>query len=383
MFLTRRKRPGATDFGLASIAWYTVSPSKTKHTGITVGRVPSEVARCPTRARVMRRRKPGSISVVSRLIMTIFLREADVKALLTMDATMAALEAAFREWAAGRAMNQPRRRVAAGAVLATMSAALPSSGLIGFKGYTHGPNGARFWLALFDASDGRPRALMEADWLGQQRTGAAAGLATKYLARRDASIFTIIGAGHQALTQALAVAAVRPLRDVRVFSRDAGHRAAFADQLGAAVEVPVRPMASLRDALDGAEIVTTITWAAQPIFPGEWLQAGQHLNVCGSNIPDRREVDARTIARADLLVADDVDAARLEAGDLILAEREGQLSWGRVHSLRDVIAGATGHRQPSDVTLFKSVGLAVEDVAAGAVVLQQAEARGVGVRLPD
>jgi ornithine cyclodeaminase/alanine dehydrogenase-like protein (mu-crystallin family) len=332
----------------------------------------------------MRRRKPGSIRVMSRLLaVPLFLREADVKALLTMDATLAALESAFREWAAGRAMNQPRRRVAGDAVLATMSAALPSSGLMGFKAYTHGAKGARFWVALFDAADGRPRAMIEADWLGRLRTGAAAGLATRYLARRDASIFTIIGAGTQALTQVLAVAAVRPLREIRVFSRDAGHRAAFGDQLRAAVDVPVRPMASLRDAIEGAEIVTTITSAAQPIFPGEWLQAGQHLNVCGSNIPDRREVDSRTIARADLLVADDVDAARVEAGDLLLAEGEGQLSWSRVHSLREVVAGTMGPRQPSDLTLFKSVGLAIEDVAAGAVVLQLAEARGLGVRLPD
>jgi ornithine cyclodeaminase/alanine dehydrogenase-like protein (mu-crystallin family) len=296
---------------------------------------------------------------------------------------LAALEAAFREWAAGRASNQPRRRVVGGAVLATMSAALPSSGLMGFKAYTHGATGARFWVTLFDAADGRPRALIEADWLGCLRTGAAAGIATRYLARRDAAVFTIIGVGHQALTQALAVAAVRPLREIRVFSRDAGHRAAFADQLGATLDVPVRAMASLRDAIDGAEILTTITTAAQPIFPGEWLQAGQHLNVCGSNIPDRREVDGRTIARADQLVADDVEAARLEAGDLILAEREGQLSWGRVHSLRDLLAGTTGPRQPSDVTVFKSVGLAIEDVAAGAAVVQLAEARGVGTRLPD
>src|SRR5438445_10472355 len=160
----------------------------------------------------MRRRKPGSISVMPRLAITIFLREADVKALLTMDATLVALEAAFREWAAGRLSNQPRRRVASGAVLATMSATLPSRGLMGFKAYTHGPNGARFWVALFDASDGRPRALMEADWLGRMRTGAASGLATKYMARPEASIFTIIGAGSQALTQVLAVAAVRSLR---------------------------------------------------------------------------------------------------------------------------------------------------------------------------
>ena len=168
----------------------------------------------------------------------------------------------------------------------------------------HGPNGARFWVALFDAGDGRLRAVIEGDWLGRLRTGAASGLATKYLAHRNASIFTIIGAGSQALTQVLGVAAVRPLREIRVFSRDAGHRAAFAEQLSGTLDLPVRAMASLRDAVDGAEILTTITPAAQPIFPGEWLQAGQHLNVCGSNYPDRREVDGRTIARADLLVAD-------------------------------------------------------------------------------
>ena len=264
-----------------------------------------------------------------------------------------------------------------------MSAALPSRGLMGFKAYTHGAQGARFWVALFDTADGRPRALIEADWLGQLRTGAASGLATKYLARPDASSFTIIGTGHQALTQVLAVAAVRPLREVRLFSRDAVHRAAFADQLSASVSIPVRAMASLREAVDGADILTTITPAARPIFPGEWLKAGQHLNVCGSNYPDRREVDARTIARADVLVADDVDAARLEAGDLVMAEREGQLSWGRVRSLREVVAGAIGQRQPSDVSLFKSVGLAIEDVAAGAAVLELAESRSVGLHLPD
>ncbi len=144
----------------------------------------------------------------------------------------------------------------------------------------------------------------------------------------------------------------------------------------------IRAARSLREAVDAAEILSTITSAAHPIVAGEWLQAGQHLNVCGSNFPDRREVDARAVARANV-VADDVEAAQLEAGDLLLAEREGELSWSRVHSLREVMAGATGDRQPSSITLFKSVGLAIEDVAAGAAVLQLAEARGVGLRLPD
>jgi alanine dehydrogenase len=317
--------------------------------------------------------------------MPLFLREADVKALLTMDLTLAALEAAFREWAAERADNQPRRRVAATATLATMSAVLPSKGLMGFKAYTHSKAGARFWLCLFDAADGRPRAVMEADWLGRMRTGAASGLATKYLARHEASVFTVIGAGSQALTQVLAVVAVRPIREVRVVSRNPAHRDAFVQQLQGSVSADLRVLGagSLAEAVDGADILTTITPASHPIFPGEWLQAGVHLNVCGSNYPDRREVDSRTVARADLVVADDVEAARLEAGDLLLAAREGQLSWARVHSLKEVVAGSTDSRQPSDVTLFKSVGLAIEDVAAGAVVLELAAARGLGQRLPD
>jgi ornithine cyclodeaminase/alanine dehydrogenase-like protein (mu-crystallin family) len=322
---------------------------------------------------------------MSRLVVPLFLQEADVKALLTMDITLAALDAAFREWAAGRAANQPRRRVAAGAVLATMSAALPSKGLMGFKAYTHNKAGARFWLCLFDAGDGRPRAVMEADWLGRMRTGAASGLATKYLARPQASVLTVIGSGTQSLTQVLAVSAVRALRQVRVHSRNPAHRDALVAQLKSALPgtVAIEPAGNLREAVDGAEVLTTITSAAGPIFPGEWLQAGQHLNVCGSNYPDRREVDGRVVARADLVVADDVEAARLEAGDLLLAEREGQLNWARVHSLRDVIAGSAGGRQPSDVTIFKSVGLAIEDVAAGAAVLELAQARGIGQRLPD
>jgi ornithine cyclodeaminase/alanine dehydrogenase-like protein (mu-crystallin family) len=317
--------------------------------------------------------------------MPLFLRESDVKALLTMDVTLTALEAAFREWAAGRASNQPRRRVAGGAVLATMSAALPAKGLMGFKAYTHSKAGARFWVCLFDAADGRPRAVIEADWLGRMRTGAASGLATKYLARPEASVFTVIGAGSQALTQVLAVAAVRTLREVRVISRNPAHRDALVVELQKSLPgtIAIKPAASLREAVDGAEILTTITSAARPIFPGEWLQAGQHLNVCGSNYPDRREIDGRVVARADLVVADDAEAARVEAGDLLLAEREGQMNWARVHSLRDVVTGSTGSRQPSDVTLFKSVGLALEDVAAGAAVLDLAQARGVGERLPD
>jgi ornithine cyclodeaminase/alanine dehydrogenase-like protein (mu-crystallin family) len=316
-----------------------------------------------------------------------FLREADVRNLLTMDETIAALEAAFRDWAAGRASNQPRRRVTAGsgAVLAIMSAALSQRGLLGLKAYTSGKHGARFWVALFDAADGRPVAMLEADWLGRMRTGAASGLATKYLANPDAKVLAVIGAGTQALTQVLAIAAVRPLSEVRIFSRDPARRGALAQEVQRAIPggIHVTQAQSARAAVETAQVITTITSAGRPVLFGSWLTPGQHLNVCGSNMPDRREVDAAAVARADLLVADDVEAARLEAGDLLLAEAEGTLTWPRVHSLREVVAGGPGRQQGSDLTLFKSVGLAVEDIAAAAVVLARAEARGVGQPLPD
>jgi alanine dehydrogenase len=322
--------------------------------------------------------------------MPLLLREADVRALLTMKDTLAALESAFREWAAGRASNQPRRRVAAGATLAIMSAALPSVGLMGFKAYTVSSAGAAFWVALFDLADGRPRALIEAEWLGAMRTGAASGLATRFLARPDASSLALIGTGGQALTQALAVAAVRPLREVRVFSRNPDHRARFVDRLRQSFAAsprratqtaePVRVVdaSSVERAIDGAGIVTTITSAGEPVLSGRWLEAGQHLNVCGSNFPQRREIDAEAVARADRLVADDVEAAQVEAGDLLLAERDGRLDWGRVESLRDIVAGAGPERVAGEITLFKSVGLAIEDVATGAAVLELAERNGVG-----
>src|SRR3989442_9555185 len=286
----------------------------------------------------MRRRNPASITAMSRLAVPLFLRETDVKELLTMDTTLLALEAAFREWAAGRATNQPRRRVAGDAVLATMSAALPSKGLMGFKAYTHSKAGARFWLCLFDTADGRPRAVIEADWLGRMRTGATSGLATKYLAPAQASVLTIIGAGTQSPTQVLAVAAVRPLREVRVFSRTSAHRDALVEQLRVMLPgtIAIQPAGSLREAVDGASILTTITSAAHPIFPGEWLQAGQHLNVGGSNYPDRREIEGRGGGPPRPLVGAHVQGAPVPGRDLPLPGNAGGTYFGAGHTLPGV-----------------------------------------------
>jgi len=314
---------------------------------------------------------------------TLLLRENDVRALVTMGDVIDALESAFREWDAGRADNQPRRRVRGGVFLATMSAALPAEGLIGLKAYTAGAGGTRFWVHLYDAASGKARAVVEADYLGRLRTGAASGIATRYLARPQAAVLTLFGAGTQALTQVLAVAAVRPLREVRVVTRNPVRRDAFMAELRSAWNgAEVRPVDSPQEALGGADVVTTITSAAAPLFPGTWLEPGQHVNAAGSNWPTRRELDADAVAVASPLVADDVAAARVEAGDLLLAEAEGRLRWSDVRSLREVVAGRVARTDDQAVSLFKSVGLALEDVAAAALVLKRAEQQGVGERIP-
>jgi ornithine cyclodeaminase/alanine dehydrogenase-like protein (mu-crystallin family) len=309
--------------------------------------------------------------------MTLLLREAEVRTLITVGEAIDVLDAAFRDWADGHADNQPRRRVAAGIVLATMSAALPTRGILGFKAYTAGRHGAQFRTQLFDASSGELMAILEGDHLGRVRTGAASGLATRYLARPDASRLTIFGAGTQALTQVLAVASVRPLQEVRVLSRDAARRERLLAELAAS---GIRAIAGgdQREAVEAADIITTVTSAGSPLFPGAWLRPGQHLNVAGSNWPHRREVDGEAVSRASLVVADDAHAARVEAGDLLLAEADGMLDWARVHSLREVIAGTLKRSDPHQITLFKSVGLALEDIAVGATVLERARSRGIG-----
>jgi ornithine cyclodeaminase/alanine dehydrogenase-like protein (mu-crystallin family) len=314
---------------------------------------------------------------------TLLLREADVQRLLRIEDVITALDAALQQWAAGHAENQPRRRVRGGTVLAIMSAALPERGLIGFKAYTAGTEGVRFWVHLFDSKTGRPVAIIEADHLGRLRTGAASGLATRYMAREDASILAQFGTGTQALTQALGVIAVRPIREVRIVGRNASRRHAFVRALkekwtgGSIVE-----LGDATQAIAGAHVVTTITSSADPLFEGRLLEPGQHLNVAGSNQPRRREIDGETVARASLIVADDADAARIEAGDLLLAEAEGRLDWARVRSLREVVSGNAGRRSPDEITLFKSVGLAIEDLAAAALVLERARAAGVGENFP-
>lgn len=316
--------------------------------------------------------------------MAVFLSESDVERLLTMPDALGAVEQALRDFGTGGAQNRPRQRVrAANGVLHVMPGGWLAHGYMGFKAYTGFRSGARFFFHLFDSNTGEYLAIIAADKLGQMRTGAASGVATKFLARPDARIVGLIGAGWQAESQLEAVCAVRAVDRVLVFSRDPSRRGAFAEKMQTRLRVQIDTFDSAETAVREADIVVTITSSAIPVVKGEWLKAGAHVNAAGSNWVNRREVDSETLNRATAIFADSVEDAHFESGDLSIPVFENIIGWHRVQELSALLAGrAVGRMRDDEITFFKSNGIALEDVAVGSFVYERARKAGVGVLLP-
>jgi ornithine cyclodeaminase/alanine dehydrogenase-like protein (mu-crystallin family) len=314
----------------------------------------------------------------------IFLSEADVEQLIDMPTALDAVEEAFRRLATGEAINVPRQRaVSRGLVLHTMSAAAPYLGFAGWKTYTTTKQGARFHLGLYDHATGTLVAMIEADYLGRLRTGAATGVAAEWLAPSHATEVGIFGGGRQASTQLVALAQVRPLKHAYVYCRDEQRRDDFADSMSAQLGFEVVPVDRPQEAVADLPIVVTATTSQEPVFDGGDLAEGALVCAVGSNWLSRAEIDATTVRRADNIVCDSVEACRLEAGDFVDAAEKGSFNWQRVVGLADVVTGrATGRNSSDSVVLFKSVGLAIEDIALAAVLFERAKARGMGRELP-
>lgn len=301
-----------------------------------------------------------------------------------MKETLSAVEATFRQQGDGELQNIPRRRVQTEDIrLNVMFSANREENLLGAKLYASGSgNRARFALMLFDGSTGAVKAIMEASTLGLMRTGAASGIATKYLARQDARTVALFGAGHQAGGQLRALSLVRPLETVEVIGRDLDRLQAFCHAMTDELGLPVRPSEDAEKSVRGADIIVTATKAAQPLFPGDWVSPGTHLCAIGSNMAHRRELDTRTVERASCVVVDALDTAQLESGDLIPAVQEGILSWKDVVELGAIVRGKrAGRKSEEDITLFKSHGIAAEDVSTAARVYSLARAKGLGQSL--
>jgi len=308
---------------------------------------------------------------------TLYLSEQDIDRLLTPEDALEAVEGSFRRIAEGVVENVPRRRLRLdGGMLAVMSAADLGLGVAGVKTYAAGRGGASFVIVLFDAATDELLAVIQADRIGQYRTGAASGVAAKHLARRDAKSLGLIGAGLQAEMQLRAIRAALPgIEEVVVYSRTPETREAFARTHGAEAAEGAQEAAA-------QDVVVTITNSRDPVLRGDWLRAGTLVCAAGANRPQARELDNAVLQRAAFVCCDSVEDARIESGDLIEPVEQGVLDWLEVHELSEVVSGQVqGRQSDDDIVVFKSNGIAAWDLAIAALAVVRARERGVGREL--
>jgi alanine dehydrogenase len=305
--------------------------------------------------------------------LTLVLSEGDVEGLIDMKQVVSSVEEAVRRQGTGEASNFMRTRSRGKAsVLNVMHANLSYLERGGLKAYMSSKAGTRFVLILFDTTNSQPLAVMGADVLGRFRTGAASGVATKYLFGKRSATLAIFGSGKQALTQVLALREVMSLEEVRVWSPTPEHRGAFAKKLGTS-GINSKESDSPSEALDGAEVATAITSSKRPFLTDEMLENVLHLNIAGGNVPDHAEITSAAVGSFDTVVVDDLAQAKIEYGDLIQAAQDGAFSWEEAVELGAIVAG---ERKPRGRTLFKSGGAAIEDVAVASAIYDSAAKSG-------
>jgi ornithine cyclodeaminase len=316
----------------------------------------------------------------------IWITESDVVSMMDMPAAIRALEAGLRAEARGAAINMTKTHVAwpstgpahGDATLHAIGAAFPEDGFVGTKTWAHTPQGATPLVILYDSRTGALRSVIEAFAMGQLRTGAASGVATRMLAAEGAAELAIIGTGKQALAQVAAVHAVRPLERVRVFGRDADRRRRFADRVNADLGLDVVDASSVAEAVKGAPIVTAITRAREPFLFAAMVMRGAHINAVGAIVPTGAEVAGDVVARCTRIVADSPAQARRLSRELMDFYGEDSAGWEKVRRLADLVASGERRAAADDLTLFKSLGMGISDLSLGIEVYHAACRAGAG-----
>jgi alanine dehydrogenase len=317
--------------------------------------------------------------------MTLHISEDEVRSLLTMPMAIDAVEDISRKQASGEVVVHPRRRFEfnKGNFFHYMAAADYTAGYIAMKQYTYVRGKLQFIVPLYEMATGNLLALIEADYMGQLRTGAASGVATKYMAAKSAKSAAIIGTGGQARTQLEAIATVKQLEIVHAYGRDPKRRETFCELMSKRIGVPVHAASTASEAVKAAHIVCTATTAMNPVIRGADLETGVHINAIGANHANKRELDDEAVASADVIVVDSIEQSRQEAGDLIIAFHGDESCWTGVKRLSDIVAGkVTGRTSDTEATLFKSNGIASWDLAVAIKVYKAAREQHVGRKLP-
>jgi ornithine cyclodeaminase/alanine dehydrogenase-like protein (mu-crystallin family) len=314
-----------------------------------------------------------------------YLKENDVRQLLTMSAAIEQVEHSFADRARGLAFDIPRKRTRLpGGHLHILQAASPALNAVGYKAYYLQPDKSRTSLLhLINREQGNLEAMIESDWLSQVRTGAATAVAVKYLAREDSKVLGLFGSGRHAKTQLEAVCLARDIEEVKVFGRDAERVKAFCAEMEKRVQTTVRPALSREETVRGSDMIVVITRSAEPLFDGAWLEPGQFIAATGSNALDRREIDLATVKRSDVIVVDSREVAQGECGDLLPAYEAGLIYWENIADLGEVVIGRwPGRTRADQITLFESHGMGLQDIYTGHALLALAREKGVGIDLP-
>lgn len=319
--------------------------------------------------------------------MAIFLTNQEVRSLLPMADCVDLIERVFQDEAAGKSKTLPRQHIPLPVGFhRTISGVAEGFGVYGMKTYgavrKEGWKKTRYLVILFSLETGLIEAIMEARDIGQIRTGAVAGLATRLLARQDAHTVGIIGTGWEARSQIEAMSAVRDITLVKAYSRSPENRLTFADEMRETLGLNVEPVERAEDAARDVDIFITITSADDPIVDGTWIASGTHINAVGATTPGRRELDVESVRRTDIVVVEQLEQAQADAAELFTAVNEGALNWEDVVLLSDLVSGKTIERSASTITQFNSLGVATEDLAAAAFVMERAKEQGIGVELP-
>jgi alanine dehydrogenase len=321
--------------------------------------------------------------------MPLLLSEADVRALLPIDELIQALRAALGQFSAGRVVQPLRTVMALGggsSFVGVMPAAMQEPPALGTKLVTVFRSNAAAGLpthlatiVLLDSTTGELLAVLDGRYITEVRTAAVSAIATDLLARQDATTLALIGSGVQARSHLEAIAHVRPVREVRVWSPNPEHRSAFARELQPRSSAVLRACTSAREAVEAADIIVLVTASAEPVVQNSWVADGAHVCAVGACRPDQREMETALVARARLFV-DSRTAALAEAGDIVLPLEEGVFGEDHIAGeIGDLLLGRVPGRQAQQqVTIFKSLGLAVEDVAAAHVAYTRATERGLG-----
>ena len=318
--------------------------------------------------------------------MILFINSEDVKSLLDMQDFVESVEDSYRLLGQGAIRMLPRIYVDSEnrpGFLKLMPANVGSLNVGGLQVYTSGTHqGVQKVILLFDEQTGALKAVIEADRVSWMRTGAASGVATKYLARQDAKVVGIFGSGRQARSQLLAISAVRKIERAKVYSPNPEHRRQYCQEMEKMLGVEVVPVAEPREAVVGSDIISTATLSRKPVFDGDWLEAGTHINAIGAHYSDRHEVDETVVIRSKFVV-DSRERALKEEGELLIPIQKGMITADHIYAeLADIVAGKTdGRKSDADITLFTSGGMASECMVVAAKIYERAIEKGMGQEL--